>query len=213
MIPIRIAIADNHPFTLAGVTSVLSRERGVIVVGTAQSASEAVQLLERERVDILIADLCNRAQESLTLVRAVRHRGWSIRIIILTAADFRHLLPTLCDAGATDFLFKEDSIDRLVQLVRIVGRERSIGQPKAKARPQLVEPTSPDTADLSSQLTPRERQVLSLVVAGGSNQSIARALQIHHKTVNTHRTNLYRKLGVHSVGELVAAALRHRLTG
>lgn len=204
----RIAIADNHPFTLAGIDRVLSAEHDFTVVGTAKNGSEALRLLAQEHVDILVSDLCNPTQEAFSLVREVRRRKWPTRIIILTSSCSRHLLPLLIDVGANDFVLKEDCVDCLVQTLRAVARWDKNIKHATKAAQCSTGPEGSSDAPILGRLTEREGQILSLIASGGSNQTIGRLLQINYKTVDTHRTNLYRKLGVHSVGELISVALR-----
>lgn len=209
---ITVVTADDHFFFREGVRSFLAYQPGICLLGTAADGAEALALVERHRPDVLVTDVNMPVMDAHQLVPEVRRRCPATRIVILTiSSEARDVIPLL-EAGATGYLLKDDTGTSLADTIRAVAAGRAAITP---AVAHLVRDASSNprtaSAPAAPRLTGRERDVLGLLAQGLSNAEAAARLGIGIKTVETHRTGLYRKLDAHNASELIVAALRHRL--
>lgn len=171
-------------------------------------------MVERLRPDVLVTDVQLPVMGALAVLQQLGQRGLRTRVVILTSSSGRQDLLPLLEAGATGYVRKDTAADHLVETIRAVVAGRVVVTPqlvalmlRADDRPVGVESPAPPLP----ALTKRQRDVLTLIAQGYSNGEIAARLFVGVKTVETHRMNLYRKLEVHSVGELFAVAWRQNL--
>jgi DNA-binding NarL/FixJ family response regulator len=204
---IRIVVADDHQVVRAGVRAVLASEPDVVVVGEASDGAAALAQVTELGPDVLLLDL-GLAGDGLALLARAREQSPSTRILILSMhGDGQHVRSAL-DAGASGYVVKGAGVEALVSALRAV----SAGQHflDADAEAALQEPAAPP--DLTwERLTPRERLVLRRVAEGRTNREIAAELELSHKTVDSHRTNLMRKLGVRDAQGVTRFAMRRGL--
>jgi DNA-binding NarL/FixJ family response regulator len=204
---IRIVVADDHQVVRAGVRAVLASETDLSVVGEAADGAAALAQVSELKPDVLLLDL-GLAGDELTVLTLARERSPGTRVLVLSMhGDGQHVRAAL-DAGACGYVVKGAGVEALVSALRAV----AAGQPflDADAERALKEPASPP--DLTwERLTPRERLVLRRVAEGRTNKEIAAELALSHKTVDSHRTNLMRKLGVRDAQGVTRFAMRRGL--
>jgi DNA-binding NarL/FixJ family response regulator len=203
---IRIVVADDHHVVRAGVRAVFASESDLTVVGEAADAATALAQLSDLTPDVLLLDL-GLPGDGLTVLRGAAVRSPSTRVLVLSMhGDGQHVRAAL-DAGASGYVVKGAGVEALVSALRAVAAGLSFLD--ADAERALQEPTPPDLA--WERLTPRERLVLRRVAEGRTNKEIAAELALSHKTVDSHRTNLMRKLGVRDAQGVTRFAMRRGL--
>ena len=204
---ITILLADDHHVVRQGLRSLLELEPGFRVLGEASSGVEAIQMVEQLHPDVLVLDLMMPALNGLEVTRRVHDMT---KVLILSMhADEGYVLEAL-NNGAFGYLLKDSTATELVQALKAVSTgRRYLGSPfSEQAINTYLERTRSTPADPYDTLTAREREVLQLVVEGHSTSDIAALLSISARTVDTHRSNLMRKLQLNSQIELVRFALK-----
>jgi DNA-binding NarL/FixJ family response regulator len=190
---IRVLIADDHGLVRAGLERLLESAADIDVVGTAAGGREAVELVLRTRVDVVLMDLSMPDLDGIGATRELARQAPDVHVVMLTSFSDRRRILDAVDAGAVGYLLKDAEPDELLRGIRAAARGESPLAPKA-ARQLLAarrEPPGPETL-----LTDREREVLALIGEGKANKLIARRLQIAEKTVKNHVTRILQVLGV-----------------
>jgi DNA-binding NarL/FixJ family response regulator len=207
---IQIVLADDHPIIRQGVRAAFEMEADFRVVGEAGDGLEAVKLTERLEPDVLVLDVMMPGLNGLEVARQVRQRSPKTRIVIFSvSAVEEHVLEALRH-GAMAYVLKGSPVPELIQAVRQAAAGRYYLSPPLSERAiesyrQHAEATP---ADPYETLTTREREVLQLAAEGNTNAEIAARISLSPRTVETHRSNLMRKLGLRSQTDLIRYALR-----
>jgi DNA-binding NarL/FixJ family response regulator len=208
---LRILIADDHEVARRGIRSLLEGRPGWEVCGEAKDGREAVEYATALNPDVLLLDIGMPNLNGLDAARQILAIRPESRILILTIHDSEQVVREVLAAGARGFLLKSDAGRDLIAAVEALQHRRTFFTPKV-AQMMLDGYLRPhDEKDTSNQsvLTPREREVIQLVAEGKTTKEIATALHLSIKTAETHRTNLMRKLDLHSVADLTLYAVRN----
>jgi DNA-binding NarL/FixJ family response regulator len=206
----RIVLADDHPVVRHGVRSLLQAEPDFAVVGEASNGLETVQLVEKLQPEVLVVDLMIPGLNGLEVTRQVKQRLPQTRVVVLSMhANEPYVLEALKN-GASGYVLKDSSGTDLVLAVKqVLGGQRYLSPPLSERAVEAYLQRSQDTAfDPYDALTEREREVLHLAAEGLSNPDIAARLSISPRTVETHRANLMRKLGLKTQTDLIRYALK-----
>ena len=210
---IRIIVADDHHVVRTGFAALLSTQPDFTVVGTACDGTEAVRLCRELSPDIVLMDVRMPVMDGIEATRQLAGLGrGGPRILILTTFDLDHYVYDALCAGASGFLLKDVTAERLFDAVRVVAAGEALLAP-AVTRRLISEFTRlrpkpddvPPNAALAT-LTPRETQVLRLVAAGLSNTEIAGRLVVTDETVKTHVSRMLSKLGLRDRTQAVVTA-------
>jgi DNA-binding NarL/FixJ family response regulator len=188
---IRIAIVDDHPVVRHGIGALLASQPDLEVVGSAGSIDEAVDLLERISIDVLLLDIRLGTDSGLRLLGS---RPSMPAVVVLSAYDYPQYAEAALRLGAAGFVIKSAPIDELTDAIR----RAAAGGMAFSIRPQARK----------AHLSPREHDVVRLVVEGRSNDEVGATLGIGVKTVETHLRRLFERFDVGSRTELAARALR-----
>lgn len=205
-----IVLADDHHVVRQGLRALLESEPDFSLLGEAGDGLEAVRLADRLKPNVLIVDLMMPGINGLEVTRQVVDHASQTRVLVLSMhANDAYVLEALKN-GATGYLLKNSAASDLVQAVRDVAAGHRHLSPSISERAieLLVQRTQASTLDVYETLTTREREVLQLAAEGNSNTEIADRLFISSRTVETHRANLMRKLGLENHTELVLFAVR-----
>lgn len=211
MTVLRILIADDHEVARKGIRSLLESHSGWEVCAEAKDGREAVECASRLKPDVLLLDIGMPNLNGLDAARQILAVTPEARILILTIHDSEQVVREVLAAGARGFLLKSDAGRDLVAAVEALQHRRTYFTPKV-AQMMLDGYLRPhDDRETSAQhvLTPREREVIQLVAEGRTTKEIATTLSLSVKTAETHRTNLMRKLDLHSVADLTLYAVRN----
>ena len=201
----RVVIADDHVLIRQAVRQLLRAVEGVEVVAEAGDGFATIALAKRLKPDLLLLDVAMPKAGGLAVIGEVKRWSPATRVAVLTGITGTSVLAQLRDSGAVGLLSKVCTAHELDRgLRRIIDGEEYVSEDLRAAV---------EAGGAIGALTMRERQVLELAAQGSSNTEIAALLNISTKTAENHRTNLMRKLGVHSAAELVALVLRENLQG
>ncbi|HEX2220207.1 MAG TPA: response regulator transcription factor [Gemmatimonadales bacterium] len=213
--PIRVLVVDDHAIVRTGIRHVLESEPGFVVVAEASTGAEALELAESLRPDVAVLDISMPGESGLRVAAELRRRSPQTRALILSMHDNTEYVLESLRAGAQGYLLKDSAATELRGAVRAVRRGESYFSPAIAGRLSAVVRGDPAEAAARSltQLTGRERQVLVGVAQGHTNREIALQLGISHRTVESHRESLMRKLGVRTVAGLTRVALEAGLVG
>jgi DNA-binding NarL/FixJ family response regulator len=206
----RLLIADDHGIVRGGLRLLLERQADMEVVAEAADGAEAVALALRERPDICVLDVQMPRLTGLQATVEIRAQAPEIAVLVVSMHDDERYLYEALQAGAAGYVLKREADTVLVDAVRAVAR----GEPfmtNAIERSLVREWMSDDSTGPVEPLTLREREVLKLIAEAHTNREIGMILHLAEKTVESHRANLLRKLGMRDRVELVRYAIRRGL--
>ncbi len=206
----RVLLVDDHPLVRAGIRKVLESHPSMLVVGEASDGEEALRALGAIEVDVLLLDLSMPGMDGFEVLRRARDVAPSIRILVLTMHADAEYVARAIHEGADGYLLKDSAVQDLVAGIEAVLAGRVFHSPEVQRLLSEMLRARAVTGPLQ-RLTDRERAVLTLVAAGLSTREIGARLGIGTRTVETHRANLMRKLGLRSVALLTQFAIRQGL--
>ena len=208
-----ILVADDHPIFRFGLCALLRAHEGWEVCGESADGRDTVKKCRQLKPDLLILDICMPELNGLDAARQILKHNPDQVILILTAVDSEQVVRECLEAGVRGWVFKSDGIEDLMTAVAALQRRKTIFSSRVSdlimdgyKRHRIV-PIAPNVARLS----PREREVVQLVCEGKASKEIATILTVSLATAETHRSNILRKLGLHSVAELVLYAVRNEI--
>jgi signal transduction histidine kinase/DNA-binding NarL/FixJ family response regulator len=209
--PIRVLVADDHDVARHGIVRMLESHPDIVVIAEAAGGPEALEKARQLRPDVVLLDVQMAGMTGIEVIEALGREELSCRSIILTTFARDDVIFDGIRAGARGFLLKDISAEDLTRAVRTVHEGQSLLQPVVATR--LVEQIGrlARTEPGREQLTPRELDVLKLLVEGARNKEISARLHISHGTVRFHVGNIFQKLGVSSRTEAVRIALQEGL--
>jgi len=207
---IEIVVVDDHAIVRAGLRALIQSDPSLNMAGEAAGGLEAISLVEKIQPDVVVLDLSMPDIDGVQVTRELRARYPEIRILILTVHEDEALLREVIKSGASGYILKHAAEKELNEAIKRVFVGEMYVDPKML--PALFKhtrsfPSRPET--LGEPLTPREVDVLKLIVDGYTNRQIGEELHISMRTVEGHRANIYGKLGLHSRVELVRYAKEH----
>jgi DNA-binding NarL/FixJ family response regulator len=206
--PIKVLVADDHTVVREGIRHVLDGEPGFSIVAEAATAAEAVRLAEAEKPDVVLLDITMPGESGLQAAVRIRKLVPETRILILSMHDNPEYVLESVRAGAHGYLLKDSAATELRQAIRAVHQgEEYFSAPIAHRLRAAVRGQAGELPGPLDVLTGREREVLVGIALGRTNKEIASELGISHRTVETHRESLMRKLGIKTVAGLTKLAL------
>ncbi|AYH43259.1 response regulator transcription factor [Azoarcus sp. DN11] len=209
MKPISVLVADDHTLVRAGIRSLLESFGGVEVVAEASDGREAIALLRTHTPDLILMDIAMRGLNGLEAAARIRKSHPKIRIIMLSMHASEEYVMQALRSGAAGYLLKDSATLELeLALKAVMNGETYLSPPISKQVVESYMNRVGDEQGTAVQLTPRQREILQLIVEGFSTKDIAARLHLSTKTVETHRTKLMERLDIHDIPGLVRYAIR-----
>jgi DNA-binding NarL/FixJ family response regulator len=210
--PTRVLLADDHALVRAGIRALLSTIEGVEVIAEAGDGREALRLIKELRPDIALLDITMPDLSGLEVLKESKKDFPDLRVIILTVHEAGEYAMEALRAGAAGYLPKSAAANELQVAIKIVSRGETYvsGEVSRKTLLEFSQGVTEHT-HLLARLTPRQREILTLIAEGHSTKDIARRLNISVKTVESHRAQLMERLDIHDVAGLVRYAIRKGL--
>lgn len=208
--PLRVLLADDHALVRAGLRALLNDLPGIEVVAETGDGREALRLVRERKPDIAMIDISMPGLNGLDVAARIAHDRPATRVIIVSMHGDDATVRRALTAGAAGYLLKNSDRAELEMALRTVARGDTWLTPTLTKRVVAAftqETKSPEAGPFAA-LTPRQREVLQLVAEGYSNKEIAQRLDVAPKTVETHRTELMERLGIHGVAGLVRYAIQ-----
>ncbi|MGZ4182100.1 MAG: response regulator [Solirubrobacteraceae bacterium] len=206
----RILVADDHGIVRSGIKLLLERQADLQVVAEASDGVEAVEQALATHPDLCILDVGMPRKTGLQAAREIRSFLSETRVLMLSMHDDEHYLFEALKAGAAGYVLKREADQDLVGAVRAVGRGEAF-LTNAAERSIIRDWMSGSATGPAIPLTPREEEVVKLIAEAHTNAQIAQVLHLAEKTVESHRANVLRKLGMRDRVELVRYAIRRGL--
>jgi RNA polymerase sigma factor (sigma-70 family) len=203
---IRILIADDHALVRAGIRALVEKIKGVTVVGEAGRGSEAKELMTELKPDLVLLDITMPDGNGFDVLLHAKKNFPQTRVIVLTVHEAGEYAIRALREGAAGFLPKSAASTELEQAIDTVMKGESYISLET-SRKAMLEVGKGTKRDLLENLSPRQREVLQLIAEGHTTKQIAQSLEISVKTVETHRSQLMERLGIHDVAGLVRYAI------
>jgi DNA-binding NarL/FixJ family response regulator len=207
---VRVLIADDHGIVRSGIRLLLERQPDIEVVAEAADGAEARELAVRERPDLAILDVKMPKLTGLQATREIKKQAPDVSVLILSMHDDERYLFEALKAGASGYVLKSEADHDLVDAVRAISRGESF-LTNAAQRSLVREWMADGATGPAEPLTPREQEVLKLIAEANTNREIGAILHLAEKTVESHRANILRKLGMRDRVQLVRYAIRRGL--
>ncbi|UYZ22756.1 response regulator [Mesobacillus jeotgali] len=207
---IKVVFVDDHEMVRIGVSSYLSAQPDIEVIGEADNGKKGVEMALELRPDIILMDLVMKEMDGIEATKRIIEHWPEARIIIVTSfLDDEKVYPAL-EAGATSYMLKTSKASEIANAVRVTYSGQPVLEPEVTGK-MMMKMRQKNNVELHEELTEREMEVLKLIAEGKTNQEIADELFIALKTVKTHVSNILSKLQVQDRTQAVIYAFRHSI--
>jgi two-component system response regulator NreC len=211
---IRILIVDDHHLVRAGLAALIANELDMEVVGEAADGHDAIQKTERLSPAVVLMDISMPGMDGIEATQRITETDQAPRVLVLTQYDHEEYVRRVVQSGASGYILKNSVAEDLRRAIRAVARGEQYFAPtvsKLMIDSYVRTATGQGGQKSTIELTPRESQILQLIVDGHTNQQIAKKLHISVRTVEFHRANLTEKIGVRDTAGLVKYAIQKRI--
>jgi DNA-binding NarL/FixJ family response regulator len=207
---IRVLIADDHGIVRSGLRMLIERQNDMRVVAEADDGVAALESTQAERPDVAVLDVSMPRMTGLQAAREIRSHVPDTRVLLLSMHDDERYFLEGLDAGAAGYVLKRAADTDLIGAVRTVAGGRTFLSDEAQ-RTLMDEWLEGGRAEPDDPLTPRELEVVKLIAEAYTNRQIAETLKLSEKTIESHRANVFAKLGMRDRVEIVRYAIRRGL--
>jgi DNA-binding NarL/FixJ family response regulator len=212
MSKLRLLIAEDHAIVREGIKGLLAGNPAFDVVGEAPDGVEALRMLQELNPDILILDISMPNLDGLSVTKQAKKKHPDLKIIILTIHDGSEYIYQVFKNGADGYVLKEAAYEELLAAIEAVTHDKKFLSPGVSGDVIQRYLEHPQTqANPLDSLTPKEREVLTLITDGRSNKEMADLLFVSVKTIEFHRTNIMKKLDIHNQAELIRFGINSSL--
>jgi DNA-binding NarL/FixJ family response regulator len=208
---VKVALIDDHPIVRQGLTNLLQTEPAFVVVGEADDGIAGVELVRRVKPDVLIVDLMMPGLSGLDLIKQVLKGLPRLRILVLSMQSADSYVVEALNCGAAGYVLKETGPSEIIHAIHAVLAGERYLSPKLSERLFTAPLGGRKLTDPYETLTPREREVLHLIVEGNTNPQIAKKLVLSQRTVELHRSHIMKKLDLHNQADILRYALERGL--
>lgn len=212
--PVRILIADDHTILRAGIRSLLDMVPDFEVVGEVDNGKDAIYQAGQLEPDLLLSDLSMPKTNGTEAIQHIKSRYPEIKILVLTVHKTEEYVHAALKAGANGYVLKDDTSDELIAAIKNIAAGKTYLSPSIcneVVTGYLADPGKERIYTSIELLTSREREVMKLIAEGNRNKDIAQYLSISLKTVEKHRSNLMKKLDLHSASSITSYAIKNGL--
>jgi DNA-binding NarL/FixJ family response regulator len=212
--PARILIADDHTILRAGVRALLDMESSFEVVGEVDNGKDAVHYAGQLKPDLILSDLSMPKTNGTEAIQRIKSRYPEIKILVLTVHKTEEYVHAALKAGANGYLLKDDTSDELITAINNILAGKIHLSPSICGNVvlgYLADPSNVKIPSSTDRLTTREREVMKLIAEGLRNKDVAEYLSISLKTVEKHRSNMMKKLDLHSTSGITSYAIKNGL--
>jgi DNA-binding NarL/FixJ family response regulator len=205
---IKVLLTDDHQIIIDGLKSLLKNSDEIVVAAEANNGREALRILELLSIDVVLMDIDMPVLNGIETLKEIRKQFRNVKVIILSMHNEAGMIKSLMDIGANGYLLKSCSQDELIGAIKKVSTGQNYFSTDVTLA--LLNTSKTSTSEQKNELlTDRETEILKLIAAGFSNKEIGDQLFISHRTVDTHRTNLMKKLDVNNIAGLISYAIRN----
>lgn len=209
---VRILIADDHAILRRGIRNLLEAHPGWTVCGEASTGREAVEQAKELRPDIVVLDITMPLLNGVDATPLILKAAPETRVLILTMHSAHEVTQRAVRAGARGYILKSDTERDLVAAIEALMEDKTFYTPAvSEVILEGLADGAPAAEEPLARVTPREREIIQLLVEGKSNKEVANQLGISVRTVESHRATVIRKLHCHSFSELVRYAIRNKI--
>lgn len=211
---IRLLLVDDHAMMRDGMHALLSKEPDIEIVGMAGDGREAIELLDNQTPDVIVMDIGMPNLNGIDGARIITRDFPNVRIVALSMHRDKRFVMAMLEAGASGYVAKDSIASELLRAIRAVhsGQKYLSSDVAGSVIENATTRQSPVAGISTASLAPREREVLQLIAEGMTSGEVANMLNLSVHTVDTHRKNIMKKTGIHSVAELTKFALREGIT-
>jgi len=208
----KVLIADDHAILRAGLKHLLSEHADIVVAGEAGNGQEVLEKIRAESWDVLLLDMTMPGRSGIELIKQIKQNEPKLPILILSMHKEDLYAVRALKAGAAGYLCKDNAEEQLVPALRKVAAGGLYITPAVaeKLAVSMLQ-GQPETEQPHTRLSDREYQVFQLLAAGESVTDIATKLNLSVKTVSTHKTHVFEKMGCANIAELIRYAIQHKL--
>jgi len=211
---IKIAIIDDHPLIVKGISQLFEQQDDIDYVGTAQDGKKALELIDLIAPDMILLDIDLPNMNGLDILRHYKSRNSDLKIIIISVHEEIPIIKKTMQLGADGYLLKKSSPEDIISAVHMVARNQKYFSTEvtlSMLNAQKDKTVNSSNLSKYSLLTAREKEVANLIVDGKTNTQISQHLHISKRTVDTHRNNLMQKLELRGAVDLVKFVLHNNL--
>jgi two-component system, NarL family, response regulator NreC len=207
---ITIVLVDDHDIVRAGLRTILETEKDFQVVGEASDGQAALQIVEQLKPDILLLDLVLPKLNGLDVARSVHNISPGTQVIVLSMHSNEAYVVDALKIGVAGYVLKDKATEEILEAIRyVLEGERYLSPPiSGRVIEAYIQRIQESSMDSYETLSDREREVFTLAAEGHSNPEIAQMLSISPRTVETHRSNIMRKLGLRTQTDLIRYAIQ-----
>jgi DNA-binding NarL/FixJ family response regulator len=214
---IKILLADDHQLILDGINLLVKDAPDIDVVDEANHGEEVLDVLSRRKIDVVLMDVNMPVMDGITTTREIKENYPDVRVLALTMVNEGPIITKMLDAGAAGYILKNTNKDELLSAIRKVAAgnkyfssdvSETMMNNFASAKEKMK---NAQNSILRDHLTSREIEIIKLIVEGYSNAEIAEKLIRSPRTIDTHRTNIMKKINVHNIAGLIKYAMANGL--
>lgn len=202
---IRLAIAEDHQSLIDGIKLLLEYEEDIEIIGTANDGEELIKLVRLKQPNVVITDIRMPKQDGISATKTIKDEFPHTKVLAFTMFDQKDAIQQMLDAGASGYLLKNSPLEEVLKAIRSVYKGNTFYDAN-------IEVSAEDNSNKKSKgvLTKRQTEILGLIAQGKTSREIAEELFIGIHTVDTHRKNMIRILGLQGKGELMRYALEKK---
>lgn len=206
---IKVLLVDDHQLIIDGLKSLLKNTDEIVVVAEANNGREALRILDMLEIDVVLMDIDMPVMNGIDTLKEMQKLNSRFKVIILSMHQEAGMIKSLMSIGAHGYLLKSCAQDELISAIRKVAAGQQFFSPEVTLSLLNPTPNNPLNTNQPELLTDRETEILKLIAEGFSNKEIGSKLFISHRTVDTHRTNLMKKLNSSNIAGLISYAIKN----